>query len=133
MDIKDVFRLESGTIVQNIKTKDRYIVYNFSNDKYLIRYQHKMKCQFITASAPWEEVSKIICIPTNDMILAEYQILPDFKKRENFIYADENGEYYRGIILSVEKLSYETIIAKKDNLEQFTIYQEDMWRMKKIK
>ena len=133
MDIKDVFRLESGTIVQNIKTKDRYIVYNFSNDKYLIKYQHKMECQFIAAYAPWEEVSKIICIPTNDMILAEYQILPDFKKGENFIYADENGDYYRGIILSVEKLSYETIIAKKDNLEQFTIYQEDMWRMKKIK
>ena len=133
MDIKDVFRLESGTIVQNIKTKDRYIVYNFCDDKYLIEYQHRMKYQFITAYAPWDEVSKIICIPTNDMILAEYQILPDFKKQENFIYADENGDYYRGIILSVENLSYDTIIAKKDKLEQFTIYQEDMWRMKKIK
>lgn len=133
MDIKDVFRLESGTIVQNTKTKDRYIVYNFGSNKYLIKYKNRSKCKFISSFTPWEEVSKIICIPTNDMILAEYQILPDFKKGENFIYADENGDYYRGIILSVEKLSYETIVSKKDNLEQFTIYQEDMWRMRKIK
>lgn len=132
MDIKDVFRLESGTIVQNMKTKDRYIVYNFSGDKFLVEYQHRRKCEVIAPYGLWEDISKIICIPTNSMILAEYQILPNFKKRENFIYVGENWDCYRGIILSVENFSYDVIITKEDILEQFTIYQEDMWRMKKI-
>lgn len=133
MDIKDVFRLESGTIVQNVETKDRYVVYVFGGDKYLVKYQHRSRCDFVAPFDPWEDMSKIVCVPTDKMIFAEYQILPDFKKQENFIYADENGDYYRGTILSVEKFSYDTIIVKKDNLEQFTICQEDMWRMKKIK
>lgn len=133
MDIKDVFHLESGTIVQNTKTKDRYIVYIFDGDKYLVKYQHRKRCEFITPYASWEELLEIICIPTDKMIFGEYQILPEFKKQENFIYVGENWDCYRGIILSVGDLSYDAIIAKKDNLEQFTINQEDMWRMKKIK
>ena len=133
MDIKDVFHLESGTIVQNVETKDRYIVYVFDGDKYLVKYQHRNRCDFITMLDPWEDISKIICMPTDKMIFAEYQILPEFKKRENFIYIGENETYYRGIILSVEISYYDVIINKKDNLEHFTIYQDDMWRMKKIK
>lgn len=132
MDIKDVFHLESGTVVQNVETKDRYIVYVFGGDKYLVKYQHRSRCDFVATFDPWEDVSKIICIPTDKMIFAEYQILPEFKKQENFIYVGENGDYYKGIILSVENFAYNTIINKKDNLEQFTIFQEDMWRMKKI-
>ena len=133
MDIKDVFHLESGTIVQNMETKDRYIVYVFDGDKYLVKYQHRNRCDFITMLDPWEDISKIICMPTDKMIFAEYQILPEFKKQENFIYIGENETYYRGIILSVENLYYDVIIIKNNNLEHFTIYQNDMWRMKKIK
>ena len=133
MNIKDVFRLEPGTIVQNIETKDRYIVYIFGSNKYLIKYKNRSKCKFISSFAPWEEISKIVCIPTNEMILAEYQILSDFKERENFIYTDKNGNCYRGIILSVEDFTYDVVVAKEDILGYFTIYQKDMWRMKKIK
>lgn len=133
MDIKDVFHLESGTIVQNVETKDRYIVYVFGDDKYLVKYQHRSRCDFVSLFDPWEDMSKIICIPTDKMIFAEYQILPEFKKQENFIYVGKNETYYRGIILSVEKLYYDVIINKNDNLEHFIIYQNDMWRMKKLK
>lgn len=133
MDIKDVFHLESGTIVQNVETKDRYIVYVFGDDKYLVKYQHRSRCDFVSSFDPWEDMSKIICIPTDKMIFAEYQILPEFKKQENFIYVGKNETYYRGIILSVEKLYYDVIINKNDNLEHFIIYQNDMWRMKKLK
>lgn len=133
MDIKDVFHLESGTIVQNVETKDRYIIYVFGGDKFLVKYQHRSKCDFVSPFDPWEDISKIICIPTEEMIFAEYQILPEFKKQENFIYVGKNETYYRGIILSVENSYYDVIINKKDNLEHFTIYQDDMWRMKKIK
>lgn len=133
MDIKDVFHLESGTIVQNVETKDRYIVYVFDDDKYLIKYQHKSRCDFIAPFDPWEDISRITCIPTDKMIFAEYQILPEFKKQENFIYIDENETHYRGIVLSAEKSYYDVIIIKNNNLEHFTIYPNDMWRMKKIK
>lgn len=129
MNIQEVLKLENDTIVQDIVRERRYIVRDhIRGGKYLIEYKYRNEFTYTMSS---EELLKIVCPITTILIQAEYRIIPNFKEKENFIYENEDGKFYRGIIMKDRDYSYEVVIVTDDEIKQINIVESDMWRMYK--
>ena len=129
MNIQEVLKLETGTIVQNETTKKRYMVYDYfyRGNKYLVKIEDRNH-----SSRTIKELKEII-VPINEaLIMAEYTVCTDFKETDNFIYESEDGKLYKGIVLKVNDYSYEAIVVEEEIIKQITIHKSNMWRMKKI-
>ena len=134
MNIQEVLKLKTGTIVQNETTKKRYMVYDyfFRGNKYLVKIEDRNHSSCTMKPEEIKELKEII-VPINEtFIMAEYTVRMDFKEKDNFIYESEDGKLYKGMVLKVNDYSYEAIIVEEEIIKQITIKKSNIWRMRKI-